>query len=93
MGLGRHRAARHRHRLLARTAHPVLTHWITPTVGVSLVLIWVHRIARCAGPRPLATSQHAPWLLYAALAPFLLGLAFYAFLIAGFDFGELGVGT
>ena len=69
----------------------VLTHWVTPTVGVSLVLT-VSTESLAVLSAALATSEHAAWLLYAALAPFLLGLAFYAFVIVRFDFRQLGVG-
>ncbi len=40
----------------------------------------------------LAAREHDRWLLYAALAPFLLGLAFYVVVIARFDPRQLGVG-
>ena len=40
----------------------------------------------------LAANEHARWLLDAALAPFLLGLAFYLFVIARFDIRQLAVG-
>lgn len=70
---------------------PVLTHWVSPTVGVSLVLtVSTESLAvLCAA---LAAREHSDWLLAAALAPFLLGLAFYAFVIARFDIRQLSVG-
>jgi tellurite resistance protein TehA-like permease len=37
-------------------------------------------------------SEHAHWLLYASLAPFVLGLAFYLFVLARFDLRQLTVG-
>jgi hypothetical protein len=40
----------------------------------------------------LATGEHARWLVYAALAPFALGLASYAFVLARFDWRQLFVG-
>jgi len=40
----------------------------------------------------LAARERADWLLYAALAPFLLGLAFYVFVISRFDVRQLAVG-
>ncbi|HEY5429933.1 MAG TPA: tellurite resistance/C4-dicarboxylate transporter family protein [Solirubrobacteraceae bacterium] len=67
---------------------PVLSHWTTPTVGVSLLLtVATESLAVLAAT--LAVPEHARWLLYAALAPFLLGLVFYLFVIARFDFGQL----
>jgi hypothetical protein len=70
---------------------PVLRHWATPTVGVSFVLaVATEAIAVLAAT--LATSEHARWLVYAALAPFALGLAFYAFVLARFDWRQLLVG-
>lgn len=70
---------------------PVLGHWVTPTVGVSLVLtVSTESLAVLAAA--LATGERADWLLYAALAPFLLGLAFYAFVISRFDLRQLLVG-
>jgi tellurite resistance protein TehA-like permease len=70
---------------------PVLTHWVTPTVGVSLVLT-VSTESLAVLSAALATREHAAWLLYTALVPFLLGLGFYAFVISRFDFRQLGVG-
>ncbi len=70
---------------------PVLTHWATPTVGVSLVLT-VSTQSLAVLSAALAASERADWLLYAALAPFLLGLVFYVFVISRFDFRQIGVG-
>jgi tellurite resistance protein TehA-like permease len=70
---------------------PVLTHWVTPTVGVSLVLtVSTESLAVLAAV--LAAREHAPWLLDASLAPFLLGLGFYVGVIARFDIRQLAVG-
>jgi hypothetical protein len=70
---------------------PVLGHWVTPTVGVSLVLtVSTESLAVLAAT--LAAAERADWLLYAALAPFLLGLAFYVFVISRFDLRQLVVG-
>jgi tellurite resistance protein TehA-like permease len=70
---------------------PVLRHWHTPTVGVSLVLaVSTESLAVLAAT--LAADQHARWLLYAALAPFLLGVAFYVFVLSRFDFAQLLIG-
>lgn len=66
---------------------PVLAHWRTPTVGVSLVLtVSTESLA------VLAASEHARWLLAAALLAFGLGLCFYVFVISRFDWRQLGVG-
>ena len=70
---------------------PVLTHWVTPTVGVSLVLT-VSTESLAVLSAGLAASERTVWLLDAALAPFLLGLALYVFVICRFDFGQLAVG-
>jgi voltage-gated anion channel len=40
----------------------------------------------------LAATEHARWLLIAALAPFGLGLGLYAWIISRFDFHQLAVG-
>lgn len=70
---------------------PVLRNWATPTVGVAFVLaVSTQSLAVLAAV--LAASEHAPWLLYAALAPFLLGLGFYGFVLARFDVRQLLVG-
>ena len=70
---------------------PVLAHWVTPTVGASLVLaVSTESLAvLCAA---LATAERLDWLLYAAFAPFILGLASYAFVISRFDLRQLIVG-
>ena len=70
---------------------PVLGHWVTPTVGVSLVLT-VSTESLAVLSATLAAPEHAHWLLYAALAPFLLGLAFYVFVISRFDLRQLVIG-
>ena len=70
---------------------PVLRNWVTPTVGSSLVLtVSTESLAVLAAT--LAAREDAPWLLYASAAPFLLGLAFYAFAIRRFDLRQLVVG-
>jgi Voltage-dependent anion channel len=70
---------------------PVLSHWTIPTIGVSLMLT-VATEALAVLAATLAVAQSARWLLIAALAPFVLGLAFYGFGIARFDFRQLVVG-
>ena len=70
---------------------PVLANWVTPTVGVSLVLtVSTESLAVLAVA--IAGRDGARWLLDAALGPFLLGLALYAFVIARFDPRQLTVG-
>ncbi len=71
---------------------PVLRHWVTPTVGVSLVLTVSTESLAVLGA-VIAASDHVPWLLDAALAPFLLGLVFYVFVIARFDLRQLVTGA
>jgi tellurite resistance protein TehA-like permease len=67
---------------------PVLAHWATPTVGVSLMLaVSTESLAVLAAT--IAERERAPWLLDAALVPFVLGLGFYAYVMAGFDLHEL----
>jgi tellurite resistance protein TehA-like permease len=70
---------------------PVLMHWDTPTVGASLMLtISTESLAVLAAT--IADREHEPWLLDAALAVFLLGLACYAFVLSRFDARQLTVG-
>ncbi len=77
--------------LWATLLTPVLRNWSTPTVGSSLVLtVSTESLAVLAAT--LAVREHAQWLLFAALAPFALGLCFYGFVIAHFDPRQLGVG-
>jgi hypothetical protein len=70
---------------------PILRNWRTPTIGVSFVLtVSTESLAVLAAT--LAASEDAVWLLEVALAPFLLGLAFYVFVISRFDLRQLLVG-
>ena len=69
----------------------VLRHWVTPTVGVSLVLT-VSTESLAVLSATVAAGDHVRWLLDAALAPFALGLAFYVFVIARFDLRDLTAG-
>ena len=70
---------------------PVLAGWKSPTVGVSLLLaVSAESLAVLAAT--LSTSEHARWLLIAALVPFGLGLGLYVFVIARFDLHQLVVG-
>jgi hypothetical protein len=69
----------------------VLRNWTVPTVGASFVLtVSTESLALLAAV--LAVSEHAHWLLYASLVPFVLGLAFYLFVLTRFDFRQLAVG-
>jgi tellurite resistance protein TehA-like permease len=70
---------------------PVLTHWLVPTIGVSLVLT-VSTESLAVLSATLAVGEHADWLLDAALVPFAIGLAFYVFAISRFDLRQLTVG-
>lgn len=70
---------------------PVLRNWATPTVGVAFVLT-VSTESLGVLSAVLAASEHAAWLLYAALALLLLGLGFYAFVLSRFDLRQLLVG-
>jgi hypothetical protein len=70
---------------------PVLTNWVTPSVGSSLLLaVSTESLAVLAAE--LATREPAHWLLYASLAPFLLGLAFYGFVIRSFEIRQIAIG-
>jgi hypothetical protein len=71
---------------------PVLRHWRTPTVGASFILtVGTESLALLA--TVLAHGYGARWLLAAALAPFLLGLCFYPWVLRRFDFGQLTAGA
>jgi tellurite resistance protein TehA-like permease len=69
----------------------VLADWRTPTVGASLLLtVATQSLAVLAAAVALRT--HASWLEFAALVPFGLGLASYAWVMARFDLHQLAVG-
>jgi hypothetical protein len=70
---------------------PVLRNWVTPTVGVSLVLT-VSTESLAVLSAALAADERALWLLDVALALFLLGVVFYAVVISRFDIRQLAVG-
>jgi tellurite resistance protein TehA-like permease len=67
---------------------PVLVHWSTPTAGVSLMLA-VATESLAVLSATIARGQHQPWLLDTTLAPFVLGLGFYVFIMVRFDRREL----
>jgi tellurite resistance protein TehA-like permease len=69
----------------------VLRHWQSPTIGASFILtVATESVALLAAT--VAFADRAAWLLYAALAPFGLGLCFYVFVLRRFDFAQLAVG-
>jgi tellurite resistance protein TehA-like permease len=69
----------------------VLSHWKTPTVGASLIItVSTESLAVLAAT--IGLVERAGWLLAVALAPFVLGLCFYVFVIARFDLRQLAVG-
>ncbi len=70
---------------------PVLSSWVTPTVGVSLLLT-VSTESLAVLSAALAPHERARWLLDLGLALLLLGLGFYAFVISRFDIHQLTVG-
>jgi tellurite resistance protein TehA-like permease len=70
---------------------PILTSWVTPTDGSSLLLA-VSTQSLAVLSATLGAREHAAWLVHAGLALLLLGLAFYAFVIARFDHTQLTTG-
>lgn len=69
----------------------VLRYWKTPTIGASFILtVATESLALLAAT--LAFADRSGWLVYAALAPFCLGVCFYALVLARFDFRQLAVG-
>jgi tellurite resistance protein TehA-like permease len=70
---------------------PVVRHCATPTLGGTLMLtVSTESLAvLCA---TLAREGHSPWLLDVALAPLLLGLVLYLYVMARFDRRQLLVG-
>jgi len=70
---------------------PVVRDWKTPTVGASLILtVSTESLAVLAAT--LGIVERTEWLVAIALAPFVLGLCFYVFVIARFDWQQLGRG-
>jgi hypothetical protein len=70
---------------------PVLWRWKTPTVGVSFVLCVATEGLAVLGAT-LAVGYRAGWLVGAAVAALLLGLAFYVFTALRFDLRQLVIG-
>ncbi|WP_406318579.1 hypothetical protein [Streptomyces sp. NBC_00118] len=70
---------------------PVLRHWKTPTVGTTFVLsVATAGLAELGAT--LAVSYRTGWLVSAAVAALVLGLALYVFIAARFDLRELITG-
>jgi tellurite resistance protein TehA-like permease len=70
---------------------PVLIHLRAPAAGVAFLLT-VATASLAVLASVLAVHEHADWLLYAALALVVLGLALYVLVLARFDFRQLIVG-
>ncbi len=70
---------------------PVLRHWKTPTAGTSFLLSVATEGLAVLGAT-LAVSYRAGWLVSAAVAALVLGLALYAFTAARFDLRDLLTG-
>ncbi len=70
---------------------PVLRDWKTPTAGVSFLLTVSTEGLAVLGAT-LAVSYRAGWLVSAAVAAHVLGLAFYVFTAARFDPRDLLTG-
>jgi tellurite resistance protein TehA-like permease len=69
----------------------VLGNWQVPTVGASFILaVATESLGLLAAS--LGLAQRSAWLAYASLVPFGLGLVFYAFVLARFDFRQLIIG-
>jgi tellurite resistance protein TehA-like permease len=70
---------------------PVLRHWHVPTVGASFILtVGTQAVALLAAV--LALAFRASWLLVPSAAGFVLGLAFYVFVLSRFEVRQLAVG-
>lgn len=69
----------------------VLRHWVTPTVGVSFVLV-VSTESLALLAANLGMAERAAWLVILAVIPLALGVAFYGFVVAHFDVRQLVVG-
>jgi tellurite resistance protein TehA-like permease len=69
----------------------VLSHWATPTTGVSL-LVCVATESLAVLAATLALSDETRWLLVVSVCPFVLGLGLYVFVLARFDLRQLVAG-
>src|SRR5690348_3940719 len=70
---------------------PVLGHLTWPAAGVAFLLT-VATDSLAVLSSTLAVHEHSDALLYAALVALVLGLAFYVFVLARFDFRQLAEG-
>jgi tellurite resistance protein TehA-like permease len=70
---------------------PVLSHWQTPTIGVSF-LVAVAPLGLAVLGAILAVRYDAAWLLMAAIAALAVGLAFYLVTLARFAPRQLLIG-
>ena len=70
---------------------PVLSHWKTPVAGVSFLLTVATQGLAVLGAT-LAARNGAAWLLIAAVAALILGLAFYIVTVTRFDLRQLLTG-
>jgi Voltage-dependent anion channel len=70
---------------------PVLRDWTAPATGVSFMLtVSTEGLAVLAAS--LTVHGGAAWVAHAAIAPFVLGLGFYAFVLRDFDGRQLLLG-
>lgn len=74
-----------------RLVPTVLRHWRTPTVGVSFMLT-VATESLAVLSALLALEEHRRWLAVASVAPLLLGIAAYLFVLARIDLRQLLTG-
>ncbi len=67
---------------------PVLSSWVTPTTGASLMLV-VSTASLAVLSAALGARRHATWLVGVALALLVMALVLYVFVMAQFDFRQL----
>jgi tellurite resistance protein TehA-like permease len=70
---------------------PVLAAWSAPAAGTAFMLT-VATESLALPLVALALREHAHWLVAVALAPFVLGLCLYPFVLVRFDLRELTTG-
>lgn len=75
-----------------RLVPSVLGHWRTPTVGTSFMLA-VATESLAVVVALLGIQEHRSWIATVALAPMLLGVAAYVFVLARIDIRQLTVGS
>lgn len=66
----------------------VLRNWKLPTIGASFILTVGTESLALLG-FAISDDTHTAWLFYASLAPFVLGLGFYLYVLRSFDFKML----